>query len=483
MATFSIFLPIWVCWQTEPPLFSSGGVADRPGLKGCADALPVKIKQVQRRSPAQKAGIAAGETLCAINGNCIVDVLDYRFYMTEERLDVEVEDIAGKRRHVAVRKGEYDDLGLEFDTYLMDRQHTCKNKCVFCFVDQMPPNMRDTLYVKDDDSRMSFLFGNYITLTNLTDEDIDRIIKMHISPINVSVHTTNPALRVQLMKNPAAASSLRYLKRLAEHAIKINTQLVLCPGLNDGPELERSIRDLAALYPALESIACVPVGVTKFRDGLYPLRPYTPEEANAVIDTIHRYSDRYLEQHGDRIAYPSDEFFLLAGCPIPQEAYYGGFDQLENGVGLLALLRQEFADALEEARPSDKARRVTVATGAAVGPFLQGIIDTARPRYPNLDCRVQVIRNEYFGETITVAGLITATDLIAQLRGRDLGEEVLITSAMLRHEQDRFLDDYTVEQVEQALGVRVTVVDNDGWELLGSLLGEDVFGPEQGGNN
>ncbi|WP_312641611.1 DUF512 domain-containing protein [Hydrogenoanaerobacterium sp.] len=437
--------------------------------------MSVKIKSVEHRSPAQKAGIAAGETLHTINGNPIVDVLDYRFYMTDEKLDVEVEDIGGKRRHIAIAKQEYDDLGLDFETYLMDRQHTCKNKCVFCFVDQMPPNMRDTLYVKDDDSRMSFLFGNYITLTNLTGEDIDRIIKMRISPINVSVHSTNPELRITLMKNPAAATSLRYLKRLAEHDIKINTQLVLCPGVNDGKELERSITDLAQLFPAVESIACVPVGTTKFRDGLYPLRPYTKDEAGQVIDTIHRYSDGFLKEHGERIVYPADEFFLLAERPIPDEEYYGGFDQLENGVGLLAMLKQEFAEALADARESNKKRSVTIATGVAAGEFMKTLATQAQNKYNQLRCRVEIIRNVYFGENITVAGLITGTDLIAQLKGKDLGEEVLISSAMLRHEQDRFLDDLTIEQVEDALGVKLSVVDNDGYELLGSMLDEDLW--------
>ncbi len=437
--------------------------------------MPVKIKSVERRSPAQKAGIAAGETLHKINGNKIVDVLDYRFYMTDEHLDVEVEDISGKFRHIHITKQEYDDLGLDFETYLIDRQHTCKNKCVFCFVDQMPPNMRDTLYVKDDDSRMSFLFGNYITLTNLTDEDIDRIIKMRISPINVSVHSTNPELRVTLMKNPNAAASLRYLKRLAEHDIKINTQLVLCPQLNDGKELERSITDLAELFPAVESIACVPVGTTKYRDGLFHLRPYTKDEAQQVIDTIHEYSDRFLKQYGDRIVYPADEFFLLAQMPIPNEEYYGEFDQLENGVGLLAMLRQEFAEALADAHDSGKKRSVTIATGVAAGEFIKDLAAQAQSKYKQLKCQVEVIQNDYFGENITVAGLITGTDLIAQLKGKNLGEEVLITSAMLRHEQDKFLDDFTIEQVEQALGVKLTVVDNDGYELLGSILNEDLW--------
>lgn len=434
--------------------------------------MAVQIKLVQRRSPAWRAGILQGETLHAINGNPIADVLDYRFYMTDEKLDIEIADKTGARRHVDVRKAEYDDLGLDFDTYLMDSQRTCKNKCIFCFVDQMPPGMRETLYVKDDDSRMSFLFGNYITLTNLTDEDISRIIKMHISPINVSVHTTNPALRVQMMKNPHAADSLRYLQRLAAHDIKINTQLVLCPSVNDGAELTRSITELAALHPAMESIACVPVGTTRYRDGLHLLRPYTAEEAGRVIDEIHAHSVRFLQQYGERIVYPADEFFLLAGRTLPDTDYYGAFSQLENGVGLLALLRQEFTEALEEETPlPDKARACTIATGAAAGGLLAELAGLAQDKYALLNCGVKVIQNVYFGETITVTGLITATDLIAQLAGCSLGDELLISSSMLRHEQDKFLDDKTLEDVERALCVKVTVVDNDGQMLLDSMLG------------
>lgn len=435
--------------------------------------MSVTIQAVARRSPAQKAGILSGEQLVSINGNSITDVLDYRFYMTEEHLSIELCGMDGARRLVTVDKGEYDDLGLEFETYLMDRQHTCKNKCIFCFVDQMPPGMRDTLYVKDDDSRMSFLFGNYITMTNLTDEHIDRIIKMRISPVNVSVHTTNPELRVRLMKNPKAADSLAYLRRLADAGIKLNTQLVLCPGINDGAELERSITELAALFPALESIACVPVGITKYREGLDALRTYRADEARAVIGTIHRFSDRFFAQYGERIVYPSDEFFLLAGTPLPDADYYGAFSQLENGVGLLSLLREEFFEALADADQSalSKPRHCTIATGAAAGEAISELVRAAKERFSLLACDVEVIQNIYFGDDITVTGLLTATDLIAQLSGKALGSKLLISSSMLRHEQDKFLDDKTIADLEQALGITVSVVDNSGQALLDHLLG------------
>lgn len=440
--------------------------------------MAVRITAVVPGSPAARAGICAGWQLEAINRNEIEDVLDYQFYSTDKKLKIDLRDDAGKNRHIAVRKEEYEDLGLEFESYLMDRQHHCKNKCIFCFVDQMPPGMRETLYFKDDDARLSFLFGNYITLTNLRQKDIDRMIKMHISPVNVSVHTMDPALRQKLMGNPAAASSLDFLRQLAEAGIKINTQLVLCPGINDGEQLVRSLRELGSLYPSVESIAAVPVGLTKYREGLFPLRPYTKEEAQAVIETIHRFSEDFLAREGVRLAYPADEFFLKAQMPLPDDEYYGEFNQLENGVGLLSLLRREIADELEDWEDEGLSRRVSLATGEAAAPFLREEIAKIKKRFPGLDCTVYEIRNEYFGEHITVAGLVTATDLIRQLKGKDLGEELLIPGVMLRHEQDKFLDDQTVEDVQRALGVSVRTVDNDGTQFLLALLGVQD-GPEE----
>ena len=282
--------------------------------------MAVQIMAVVSSSPADKAGIRPGEKLTAINQNQIEDILDYQFYMTDKKLKIDLLDVNGAARRVTVRKDEYEELGLEFDSYLMDKQHHCKNKCIFCFVDQMPPGMRETLYFKDDDARLSFLFGNYITLTNMEQKDIDRIIKMHISPVNVSVHTMNPDLRQKMMLNPKAASSLDYLRQLAAAGIKINTQLVLCPGINDGAELVYSLKELGKLYPSVESIAAVPVGLTKYREGLFPLRPYTKEEAQEVIKTIHAFSDDFLQRKGVRMAYPADEFCLKAEMPIPDDA-------------------------------------------------------------------------------------------------------------------------------------------------------------------
>ena len=319
--------------------------------------MAVIIKGVEAGSLAARKGIRPGDTLEAINGEAIRDVLDYRFYMTDSRLELSLRR-DGAAFSVPVRKGEYDDLGLEFETYLMDRQHTCRNKCIFCFVDQLPRGLRDSLYVKDDDSRMSFLFGSYVTLTNLTEEDIRRIIKMRLSPINISVHTTDPDLRVEMLKNPKAAESLRYIPMLTQAGIRVNTQLVLCPGVNDGPALEKSLWDLAEYWPGLGSIALVPVGLTGHREGLYPLRPYTKEEARQVLDAAALFQAEMIQKHGSRIAYPADEFFLLAERPIPPAEYYEDFEQLEDGVGLWALLRQEFTSALEleEPRPLSRHR-------------------------------------------------------------------------------------------------------------------------------
>ncbi|MCI8649871.1 MAG: DUF512 domain-containing protein [Anaerotruncus sp.] len=432
--------------------------------------MAVLIQRVEQGSPAARAGVRSGDTLLSVNGHPINDVLDYRFYCTERKVAlVLLRD--GAPYQAEIRKGEYADLGLEFETYLMDKQHACKNKCIFCFVDQMPPGMRETLYFKDDDSRLSFLFGNYITLTNLSDADIQRIIQMHISPVNISVHTTDPQLRVQMMKNPHAAESLRYIRRLTEAGIRVNSQLVLCPGYNDGAALERTLSDLGALYPNLQSIACVPVGLTRWRKGLTPLTPYTKEQALQTIESIQHFQQRMLAQHGERVAYPSDELFLCAEQPIPDAAYYGEFDQLENGVGLIALLRQEFLDALQLDDGGDAQSDVTVITGVAAAPLLRELAGLVMARYPMVRVEVHAIANHFLGETITVAGLVTGQDIVAQMQGRRVGAQVLLPGVMLRHEQDRLLDDMTVEQLEQALGAPVLPVENDGFQLYDAMIG------------
>lgn len=435
--------------------------------------MAVRITSVEPGSPARRARIHKGDTLISINGNAITDVLDYRFYMTDEHLEILLCDQEKKLRTVVVEKDEYDDLGLEFETYLMDRQMGCKNACIFCFVDQTPPGMRKSLYFKDDDTRMSFLFGNYTTLTNLKEGDIQRIIKMHISPINISIQTMNPALRVQMMKNPFAGESLKFVRMLTEGGIKINTQIVLCPGYNDGEQLEYSLSELAKLGPNLQSIAVVPVGLTRYREKLTPLRGFFPQEAVEVVKTMERWGEYFCKEYGTRTAYASDEFYILAGKDFPPYEFYEDFAQLENGVGMMTLMQHDFTQALKEAQleQSPAAHRCTIATGQLAYPMMQNFAERVQQTFPQVQVQVKKIRNDFWGPTITVAGLITGQDLLVQLEGLDLGSELLIPANMLRHEQDRFLDDLTLEQVQETLGVPVLPVENDAFELLVRMLG------------
>lgn len=434
--------------------------------------MSVQISGVQSGSIAAKHGIMPNETLLAINGHPINDVLDYRFYMTDAHLALSMQGKDGAAREIRIKKREYDDLGLEFETYLMDKQHFCKNKCVFCFIDQMPKGMRESLYFKDDDSRMGFLFGNYITLTNLRDEDVDRIIAMKTSPVNISVHTMNPDLRVKMMKNPRAGEVLGYIKRLTGAGIKVNAQLVLCPDVNDGAELTRSLRELCALAPNLQSVAAVPVGLTKHRDKLEPLRLFNAESAARVIETIDAFAAENQKTHGARICHAADEFYYLAGTDFPPYEDYGDFAQLENGVGLIALLERDFSDALTDEEARTVNRRITMATGVLAAPFIARLAGRAMQAFEGLTIAVTAIENKLFGKTITVAGLVTATDLIEQLQGRDLGGELLIPAVMLRRERDLFLDGKNVTDVEHALGCKLRCVENDGYELLAAMLGE-----------
>lgn len=434
--------------------------------------MPVKISAVEKNSYAEKAGITAGESIVSINGNVIKDVLDYRFYMTDRDILVELASQNGETRTVEVKKPEYDDLGLDFETYLMDKEHCCKNKCIFCFIDQMPPNMRETLYFKDDDSRLGFLFGNYITLTNLEDEDIDRIIKMHLSPINISVHTTNPELRVRMMKNPKAADSLKYIKRLADAGIALHIQLVLCPGINDGDELRRTFSDLAKLGPAVESAVCVPVGLTKYREKLPKLTPYDAAGAREVISIVDGFRGKMKTERGIAVAYAADEFFIKAGLPLPPYEYYDDFTQLEDGVGLCTLLKHEFYEALDYFPPAEYNRRVTIPTGKAAYSTIKELADAAERRYDGLKIDVLAMENNFFGELITVTGLLTGGDIAAQLKERDNGDAVLICESTLRYEHDKFIDDTTPDYVERELKLPVLMVPNDGYKLLCAMLGE-----------
>ena len=436
--------------------------------------MAVVIQNVEAKSPAARARIKVGDTLLSINGREINDVLDYRFFIPDQKLKVTVRTVKGKERNLRIRKEPYQELGMVFDTYLMDKQRSCRNNCVFCFIDQLPEGMRESLYFKDDDSRLSFLFGNYITLTNLTEHDVERIIEMHISPINVSVHTTNPELRCKMMNNRFAGDCLRHLHRFAEAGLNINCQLVLVPGYNDGEELTRSMEDLAKLAPAVRSVAAVPVGLTKYREGLPELRGFTAEESAEVIRQMTEMGDRMLEQHGSRIFYPSDEWYIKAKLPIPADNFYEDYLQLENGVGMLTLLKEQFLEALETTTVETVCEKRTVLpTGVDAAPYLKALVALAKGKWPRLQARVVPIRNDFFGETITVTGLITGGDLVKQLTDLQ-AERVIIPLNMLRQEGDLFLDDMSLTEVEQALNMKaICVQETDAYALLSALITDD----------
>ncbi len=436
--------------------------------------MPVRISGVAGKSPCAGKGVGAGDTLVSVNGHEIADVLDYRFYISEERLNIEIITLSGRRRKIRIKKSESEDPGLLFETYLMDNQRRCKNSCIFCFIDQLPKGLRESLYFKDDDSRLSFLFGNYITLTNLTRREADRIISMHISPVNVSVHTMDPELRVKMMGNRFAGECLSYLKEFADSGIKLNTQLVLCPGINDGAALEYSLSELFLLYPSVQSIAAVPVGLTKHREGLYKLHGYTPEQAARVIDTIDAFNKKNAASGYPRIAFAADEFYIKAGREMPGMDYYGDFPQLENGVGMWTLFREDFLGELNDlpAGASAEGRKITLATGEAAYPLMLELSKKAVSAVRNLDIDVVKIENTFFGDSITVSGLITGGDFLNQLSGRFLGDELLIPLSSLRREGDMFLDDMTVSELCEKLGVPVRSVSNSGQDLLLAMLGE-----------
>lgn len=423
-----------------------------------------KIVSVDPGSPADRAGVNPGETLLAIDGASVRDVLDYKFYGYDAHLTLELLDKDGGQRTVSIRKQEGEPLGLNFEHYLMDKMKRCSNKCVFCFIDQLPKGMRETLYVKDDDARMSFLLGNYISMTNLSEQDVERILRMHISPVNISVQTTNPELRVKMLQNPKAGEALKLLPRFAAGGITMNCQLVVCEGLNDGDELRRSLTDLEALYPAVNSISVVPFGMTRHREGLYPLQPTSRAGANNILDIVEAFAADCLKKHGTRLAWCGDEVYLKAGRPLPDADYYEDFTQFENGIGMLSLFAEEFRLALPD-YAGYTARPCCIATGHAAAPTLSALIDEAHGVCDNLSVPVYAINNDFFGHGVTVAGLITGQDLVSQLKGRELGERVLISANMLRDGGDVFLDDMTLAQASEALGVPVQTVEIDGGAL------------------
>lgn len=433
--------------------------------------MSVIVKTIIKGSPAYKIGMRQGDTLVKICGNEIMDVLDYRFYQTQDKLTVEFINSKGKVKIKKLGKKEYDELGLEFETYLMDKKHSCRNKCIFCFIDQLPKGLRSSLYFKDDDSRLSFLFGNYITLTNITEHEVDRIIKMHISPVNISVHTTNPELRVKMMNNKNAGKALDIIYRFNEAGIKLNCQLVLVPGYNDGEELRRSLEDLTALEN-VECIAAVPVGLTKYREGLCEISPFDKKKAEDTLRILEEFGEETLKKYGERRVFGADEFYILAERKLPDADFYEEFLQLENGVGLVPLLLSESDEAISLCDYILKEKRnITIATGESAYPFIKTIVDKTEKKWDNLKCNVVSVKNNFFGGHINVAGLITATDLEEQLKGKDLGDELLIPSVMLRDGGDMFLDSVTLEELSQKLNIKITPVDNDGFQLVDKILG------------
>lgn len=431
--------------------------------------MAVKIFDVTTGSHADKAGIKKGEILLSINSNEIVDVLDYRFYQVNRKLTLEIEDENKNVRTIEMTKGEYEEIGLEFETYLMDKQHSCRNKCIFCFIDQLPKGMRESLYFKDDDSRLSFLFGNYITLTNITEHEIDRIIKMHISPINVSVHTTNPELRCKMMNNRFAGDTLKYLKRFADAGITLNCQIVSCPGINDGDELVRTLTDLENL--GVNMTAIVPVGLTRYRKNLYPLIPYNKETAGQTIDIIEKMGDECVKKYGRRIFYPGDEFYLIADREIPSPEFYEDFSALEDGIGMIAYLTDDVSWKLEEYEVDESlCHKVTIACGEGVFPYMKRIMSMINEKFPNITINTRAIKNNFFGGGVNVSGLVTGGDLIDQLRDDNLGDRLLIPSSMLRFENDLFLDDVSTDDVERELNITLVPINNNGNDLVEAVI-------------
>ena len=431
--------------------------------------MAIRIEQVDAGSEAEALGLAPGDELLSVDDNELNDSLDYDFYTDSSSFHLKAR-VADGIREWEVQRPQRGPFGCGFKTYLGDAKHTCSNHCMFCFIDQMPPGMRESLYFKDDDERLSFLFGNYITLTNLSPHEVERIGHMHISPINISVHTTNPELRVRMMANKRAGETLAYLKQFAAAGIEMNCQLVLCRGINDGDELRRTLDDLCQLHESILSIAAVPSGVTRYRKGLYPLTPYDQETAAQTLDILEEYGRRCVKEYGTRLIYPGDEWYLAAGRPVPEGDFYEEYAQLENGVGMWRLYRDEFLGALAHSRTGRRIRRMDVVTGTLAAPLIQEMMEALHGRHPSVKVTVHPIQNNFFGGNISVAGLVTGTDIIDQCKGKLTSDVLGVPEVMLRDEQDRFLDDVTVEQLAEALGVRVKILPVAGADNLRAIL-------------
>ena len=428
------------------------------------------VKAVEPGSIAEEMGIESGDRLLSINDKEIEDVFDYHYLVNDEEIVLLIQKPDGEEWELEIEKDYEEDLGIVFEQGLMDEYRSCRNNCIFCFIDQMPKGMRDTLYFKDDDSRLSFLQGNYITLTNMSDHDIDRIVKYHLEPINISFQTTNPELRCKMLHNRFAGEALKKVDRLYEGGIQMNGQIVLCKGINDGEELERSIRELSKYLPLLQSVSVVPVGLTKFRDGLYPLEPFTPEDAREVIGIIEKWQKVFYEEYGLHFIHGGDEWYIKAGMELPEEERYDGYLQLENGVGMIRLLRNEFAEACADLQGDDRQIELSMATGYAAYDYLKEMTEQLVEKFPNVKIHLYKIRNDFFGEKITVAGLITGQDLINQLKEQPLGSRLLLPCNMLRDGEEVFLDDTTVSEVKESLQVEVDIVKSSGRDLIEAII-------------
>ncbi len=435
--------------------------------------MPAKISHVEENSPASKKRIKPGWSLVSINGNPIIDVLDYMYFSYEPVLELELLDLKGRTKHKKLRKQEGQDAGLDFEDYLMDKPRACANRCIFCFIDQLPKGLRETLYFKDDDARLSFLTGNYVTLTNLSAREIQRIIDLKISPINVSVHTTDPDLRQIMLHNRRAGELMGIMRRFSDAGIVMNCQIVVCPDVNDGEKLFRTLKDLSGLFPGVHSVSVVPVGLTKHREGLPVLKPVGKTEAAAILDIVDSFGDASLKLTGSRFAFCADEFYLRAERPLPSYEYYEDFPQFENGVGMLRSFASEFLDALAVAR-CPRYTNFSIACGTAVAPFLTNLLQIAKGRYDKLNHTVYPIRNEFFGETVDVSGLLTGQDLYKQLSVQSLGEAVLLSATMLRHGGDVFLDDMQLDALSLQLGVPVIPVAQDGGALIRAIFEMEI---------
>lgn len=434
----------------------------------------VRVARVTKNSIAGKAGLLPGDVIVSINGNDINDVLDYRFYITEKKLCITVKR-GEESLEFSLKKPQYDDIGLDFETYLMDEKHSCKNKCVFCFIDQNPKGMRESVYFKDDDSRMSFFYGNYVTLTNMTRAEVDRLVKMRISPINISVHTTNPDLRCKMMNNRFAGTCLEYMKVFRDGDIQMNCQIVLCKNLNDGKELEKTLEDLSKFYPNVESIAVVPAGLTKHREGLFKLCGFTKQDARDTIELVDRKRQEFREKFGEPIVQCSDEWYLKAGLDFPTEDYYDGYPQLDNGVGLVRNQETETKYRIDELHEDgfrlSKPRKIFSVTGTSAYGFIDSMAKLLEKEFEGLEYKVYCAKNNFFGETVTVAGLLTGRDLYETLKDKELGEELLIPDVMLRFEGDMFLDNMTLSELSEKLKVKITPTKCDGEDFVNKALG------------